>query len=265
VQEQLGKISSEVPGSKKKHHRSGDVTGPAAGTSQLAGGMSASAGRSSELSRPPPPRYPSNTPQTTRQPQQSYVTPARQVTTATYSTLNQGYQHTQAGSTHTPVNTPATQSKSSVVSQSSRGARGSTASSRRASTNKSASRRGPRTLPPLLAFDSDEEDNARPMTYDEKRQLSLDINKLPGVLAHIMVQLSLSVALTRLQFCIFICFWLLRMRRVQPIVTDVHDVRPSVCLSQMHRMTLHSGADECAVYTGVFQCSLCQMTLASCL
>uniref|UniRef100_UPI00358FD8F1 bromodomain-containing protein 3-like n=1 Tax=Myxine glutinosa TaxID=7769 RepID=UPI00358FD8F1 len=29
-------------------------------------------------------------------------------------------------------------------------------------------------------FDSDEEDNAQPMTYDEKRQLSLDINKLPG-------------------------------------------------------------------------------------
>ena len=26
----------------------------------------------------------------------------------------------------------------------------------------------------------DEEDTARPMTYDEKRQLSLDINKLPG-------------------------------------------------------------------------------------
>ena len=28
--------------------------------------------------------------------------------------------------------------------------------------------------------DSDDEDNAKPMTYDEKRQLSLDINKLPG-------------------------------------------------------------------------------------
>ena len=30
------------------------------------------------------------------------------------------------------------------------------------------------------AFDSEDEDNARPMSYDEKRQLSLDINKLPG-------------------------------------------------------------------------------------
>ncbi|CAD5123107.1 DgyrCDS11480 [Dimorphilus gyrociliatus] len=29
-------------------------------------------------------------------------------------------------------------------------------------------------------FDSDDEDNAKPMSYDEKRQLSLDINKLPG-------------------------------------------------------------------------------------
>uniref|UniRef100_A0A2C9KCG6 Bromodomain-containing protein 2 n=1 Tax=Biomphalaria glabrata TaxID=6526 RepID=A0A2C9KCG6_BIOGL len=36
---------------------------------------------------------------------------------------------------------------------------------------------GPPIVPP---FDSDDEDNAKPMTYDEKRQLSLDINKLPG-------------------------------------------------------------------------------------
>lgn len=31
------------------------------------------------------------------------------------------------------------------------------------------------------AFDSEDEDNAKPMSYDEKRQLSLDINKLPGI------------------------------------------------------------------------------------
>ena len=31
--------------------------------------------------------------------------------------------------------------------------------------------------------DSDEEDNTKPMTYDEKRQLSLDINKLPGIMS----------------------------------------------------------------------------------
>ncbi|XP_014672374.1 PREDICTED: bromodomain-containing protein 3-like isoform X2 [Priapulus caudatus] len=40
-----------------------------------------------------------------------------------------------------------------------------------------ASKASKALLPP---FDSDEEDNAKPMTYDEKRQLSLDINKLPG-------------------------------------------------------------------------------------
>lgn len=33
-------------------------------------------------------------------------------------------------------------------------------------------------VPP--AFDSEDEDSAKPMSYDEKRQLSLDINKLPG-------------------------------------------------------------------------------------
>ena len=44
------------------------------------------------------------------------------------------------------------------------------------------------SLPPVLLcvsgssldYQSDEEDVAIPMSYDEKRQLSLDINKLPG-------------------------------------------------------------------------------------
>lgn len=35
--------------------------------------------------------------------------------------------------------------------------------------------------PPPITFDSEDEDNAKPMSYDEKRQLSLDINKLPGI------------------------------------------------------------------------------------
>ncbi|XP_064615943.1 bromodomain-containing protein 3-like isoform X3 [Liolophura sinensis] len=39
----------------------------------------------------------------------------------------------------------------------------------------------PGLVPPLVPeFDSEDEDNAKPMTYDEKRQLSLDINRLPG-------------------------------------------------------------------------------------
>lgn len=35
-------------------------------------------------------------------------------------------------------------------------------------------------MPVVSAFDSEDEDSAKPMSYDEKRQLSLDINKLPG-------------------------------------------------------------------------------------
>lgn len=31
-----------------------------------------------------------------------------------------------------------------------------------------------------MAHKSEDEDSAKPMNYDEKRQLSLDINKLPG-------------------------------------------------------------------------------------
>ncbi|KYO27110.1 bromodomain-containing protein 2 isoform X2 [Alligator mississippiensis] len=44
--------------------------------------------------------------------------------------------------------------------------------------SKKASKAG---LPaPLSLYDSEEEEESKPMTYDEKRQLSLDINKLPG-------------------------------------------------------------------------------------
>ncbi|XP_017887088.1 homeotic protein female sterile-like isoform X3 [Ceratina calcarata] len=49
------------------------------------------------------------------------------------------------------------------------------ANSRSAGTKKKAS-----SQPPPITFDSEDEDNAKPMSYDEKRQLSLDINKLPG-------------------------------------------------------------------------------------
>lgn len=36
---------------------------------------------------------------------------------------------------------------------------------------------------PIPQNDTDDEDIAKPMSYDEKRQLSLDINKLPGNVA----------------------------------------------------------------------------------
>ena len=46
----------------------------------------------------------------------------------------------------------------------------------RKGSKKKASSAGPAGI----MFDSEDEDNAKPMSYDEKRQLSLDINKLPG-------------------------------------------------------------------------------------
>lgn len=50
------------------------------------------------------------------------------------------------------------------------------ANSRSAGTKK----KNASSQPPPITFDSEDEDNAKPMSYDEKRQLSLDINKLPG-------------------------------------------------------------------------------------
>lgn len=38
----------------------------------------------------------------------------------------------------------------------------------------------PPTFSMLPHYDSEEEEETSPMSYDEKRQLSLDINKLPG-------------------------------------------------------------------------------------
>lgn len=46
--------------------------------------------------------------------------------------------------------------------------------------NIKASNTKKKSAPVAPAFDSEDEDSAKPMSYDEKRQLSLDINKLPG-------------------------------------------------------------------------------------
>ncbi|KAK7072786.1 Bromodomain-containing protein 4, partial [Halocaridina rubra] len=51
---------------------------------------------------------------------------------------------------------------------------------KRQRTNPSKSKKKTAGGAPGLVFDSEDEDNAKPMSYDEKRQLSLDINKLPG-------------------------------------------------------------------------------------
>jgi len=52
-----------------------------------------------------------------------------------------------------------------------------TAPAKRQRTNSKAKNKSTKSVP---QFDSEDEDNAKPMSYDEKRQLSLDINKLPG-------------------------------------------------------------------------------------
>ncbi|CAG2162156.1 unnamed protein product [Oppiella nova] len=51
------------------------------------------------------------------------------------------------------------------------------APAKRQRTNSKANKKNAKVMP---VFDSEDEDNAKPMSYDEKRQLSLDINKLPG-------------------------------------------------------------------------------------
>ena len=176
VQEQLGKISTDKTSRRdKKKQRdtmlSGVTMPPAgAGYSQMS-----SAGR---LETPrPAPKYTGNTPHTTRQ--QPYMPPTRPAAshlltpTATQPPVAAHSYHTPSMATHS--GTPAAQTKSAAQSR----AKGST-SSRRGTNKPSRRSKTSAALPPLLAFDSDEEDNAKPMTYDEKRQLSLDINKLPG-------------------------------------------------------------------------------------
>ncbi|XP_030053115.1 bromodomain-containing protein 2 isoform X1 [Microcaecilia unicolor] len=56
----------------------------------------------------------------------------------------------------------------------------SSATSSSSKSSKKSSKLFPPTLPPPPLYDSEEEEDSKPMTYDEKRQLSLDINKLPG-------------------------------------------------------------------------------------
>ncbi|XP_073830318.1 uncharacterized protein isoform X3 [Musca autumnalis] len=61
--------------------------------------------------------------------------------------------------------------------------KGGAASSAGGGTGTGTGARGPNKKKPstqAMVFDSEEEDTAKPMSYDEKRQLSLDINKLPG-------------------------------------------------------------------------------------
>ncbi|XP_039374908.1 bromodomain-containing protein 2-like isoform X2 [Mauremys reevesii] len=61
------------------------------------------------------------------------------------------------------------------------GSSGGTSGSSSSSITKNSSKVSKAALPaPPVLYDSEEEEESKPMTYDEKRQLSLDINKLPG-------------------------------------------------------------------------------------
>ncbi|XP_067399241.1 bromodomain-containing protein 2-like isoform X2 [Emydura macquarii macquarii] len=61
------------------------------------------------------------------------------------------------------------------------GSSGGTSGSSSSSTTKNSNKVSKAVLPaPPMLYDSEEEEESKPMTYDEKRQLSLDINKLPG-------------------------------------------------------------------------------------
>ncbi|XP_029440562.1 bromodomain-containing protein 2 isoform X1 [Rhinatrema bivittatum] len=75
-----------------------------------------------------------------------------------------------------------TQGKKSSKKASGGGSSNPTSSSATSSSSKS-SKKSSKSLPPAVPpplYDSEEEEDSKPMTYDEKRQLSLDINKLPG-------------------------------------------------------------------------------------
>jgi len=81
-------------------------------------------------------------------------------------------------------------------------------------TNKKKNTSAPVIQP--FAFDSDDEDNAKPMTYDEKRQLSLDINKLPGTNCSLTERMAnmLYVKITTLLNCYccqYLCFLCVRI------------------------------------------------------
>ena len=65
-------------------------------------------------------------------------------------------------------------------------------------------RKSRQTNVPISALDSDEEDNAKPMTYDEKRQLSLDINKLPGMISSLCEESVVRI---------MACFYILKLQK----------------------------------------------------
>ncbi|RZB40813.1 bromodomain-containing protein 3-like, partial [Asbolus verrucosus] len=96
-------------------------------------------------------------------------------------------QHPVAGKSMNMHHMAAGANTSSLKPPKSKGVRGpkpavaANAPAKRGKNNSKtgAGRKKSTSQAPNMAFDSEDEDNAKPMSYDEKRQLSLDINKLP--------------------------------------------------------------------------------------
>lgn len=78
------------------------------------------------------------------------------------------------------------------------------------SNSAGATKTGSKKKNQSMSFNSEEEDTAKPMSYDEKRQLSLDINMLPGKIE------------PPIQSCIFLNFSLLgdKLGRVVHIIQN---------------------------------------------
>ncbi|XP_069676900.1 homeotic protein female sterile isoform X3 [Periplaneta americana] len=103
------------------------------------------------------------------------------------STKQSGGTHhtTPAGPPAAPTTAATTTGAKNTKNKTARGAAkgaGTNAQPKRpkANSRSAGSKKKNSVVPQAMQFDSEDEDNAKPMSYDEKRQLSLDINKLPG-------------------------------------------------------------------------------------
>lgn len=100
---------------------------------------------------------------------------------------------------------------------------------------------------PTVAFDSEDEDNAKPMSYDEKRQLSLDINKLPGKYKKFLYELILLCNCLYIPFDLFcpVCFCCIC--QVMSLLLYLYYIIEQV-LFYLHTYTLSFSSDYMSPY-----------------
>jgi len=168
VQEQLGKITSEQCSKVRvdKKHKDRHVAGSTNSRNSLHHQDHFST-NTSYIQQPPLSKMLTSTPVSTRVGQPAFQTPLQV----------QGYNQSVVYEPH--MVTPSTPA---ATKQASRSKPRKTSSAQRSggARSQAAQRRNNKTSVPVVPFDSDDEEDVKPMTYDEKRQLSLDINKLPG-------------------------------------------------------------------------------------